>query len=237
MSKRILLEKANFHICNSGVNLSIVHEPFDDDKEEMAWSLYHLVAEIQAFGIPLSVTVPLGSPEMVWWLHHVTGKVLKRMMTSVGKGRHYHLDHPGRIVVEDGNEREFAFKYDGELREVTTHNHVQFSSEPGNQVKMAIGSAAAEMGDDESVEALKISLLAFGDEYRRQFVEAVTEEELRLARADLLGKQGSFTKIIRTLSSVPAHRKQEMGELINGVRGEVEMSFDARLREIHGLCK
>lgn len=236
MSKRILLEKANFHICNSGVNLSIVYEPSEHDKEEMAWSLYHLEAEILAFGIPLSVTVPLGSPEMVWWLHHVTGKVLKRMMSAVGKGRHYHLDHPGRIVVDDSKECDFAFKYDGEVREVTTHNHVQYSGDP-NQVKLAIGSAAAEMGDDKDVEALKISLLAFGDEYRRRFVEAITEEELRIVRADLLGKDGSFTKIIRTMSSVPAHRKREMGELINGVRGEVEMSFDARLREIHGLCR
>ena len=53
-------------------------------------------------------------------------------------------------------------------------------------------------------------------------------------RHDLLGRSGRLTAILRRLSGVPAGERPAIGQLANGVRGELEQSIADRLGELGG---
>ena len=84
----------------------------------------------------------------------------------------------------------------------------------------------------DPIQEIETGLLAVGDEYRQRFAAAQTEHDLRNVRADILGKKGALTRVLRAMGAVPADRKREMGERVNAARAEVEAAFDKRLSEI-----
>lgn len=75
-------------------------------------------------------------------------------------------------------------------------------------------------------------LSVLGDSFRQRFSQAATEQELRNARAELLGKKGDLTALLKLLPSVAAEQRRDIGERVNSVRREVEASFEARLAEL-----
>ena len=84
----------------------------------------------------------------------------------------------------------------------------------------------------DPVKDIEAGLLAVGDEYRTRFSSAANEHDLRFIRADILGKKGALTRVLRAMSAVPTERKREMGEKVNAARAEVETAFESRLGEI-----
>ena len=85
---------------------------------------------------------------------------------------------------------------------------------------------------NDPIAEIEAGLLAVGDEYRERFAAAQSEHELRNVRADILGKKGALTRVLRAMGAVPADRKREMGERTNAARAGVESAFEKRLSEI-----
>ncbi|MEN9578730.1 MAG: hypothetical protein RJA70_1739 [Pseudomonadota bacterium] len=75
-------------------------------------------------------------------------------------------------------------------------------------------------------------LSALGESFRSRFAAAATEQELRNARAELLGKKGELTGLLKLLPAVPAEQRRDIGERTNTARRDVEASFEARLAEL-----
>ena len=84
---------------------------------------------------------------------------------------------------------------------------------------------------------IEADLAAFGPRARSAFEAAATEQELRNARAEILGKKGELTRILRSLGQAPADKRRELGERVNGVRAEVESAFEARLSALLGALR
>jgi phenylalanyl-tRNA synthetase alpha chain len=84
---------------------------------------------------------------------------------------------------------------------------------------------------------IEADLAAFGPRARAAFEAAATEQELRNARAEILGKKGKLTEILRSLGQAPADKRREYGERVNGVRSEVESAFEARLSALLGALR
>ena len=84
----------------------------------------------------------------------------------------------------------------------------------------------------DPIKEIEDGLLAVGDEYRARFAAAATEHDLRFVRADILGKKGALTRVLRAMGAVPTERKRELGERVNAARTEVEAAFETRLAEI-----
>ncbi len=80
----------------------------------------------------------------------------------------------------------------------------------------------------DAVEALSAGLAALGRQFHEQFEAAPDEAALRALRASVLGKKGELTSLLKLLAQVPPERRKEMGELVNGVKQEVEARFEAR---------
>jgi phenylalanyl-tRNA synthetase alpha chain len=75
-------------------------------------------------------------------------------------------------------------------------------------------------------------LAALGGQFRERFARAASEQELRVVRADVLGKKGALTGILKLMGSVPADQRRQLGERANGVKGEVEAAYNERLAEL-----
>jgi phenylalanyl-tRNA synthetase alpha chain len=80
-------------------------------------------------------------------------------------------------------------------------------------------------------------LAALGREFEAQFAAASNEQALRQARAQLLGKSGELTKILKLMPAVPADARREVGERVNAVRTAVEAAFEARLDAINQAAR
>ncbi|HEY3497774.1 MAG TPA: phenylalanine--tRNA ligase subunit alpha, partial [Polyangiaceae bacterium] len=64
---------------------------------------------------------------------------------------------------------------------------------------------------------------------RARFESALTEPELRALRAEILGKKGELTAVLRTLGQLPPEQRKALGEQVNAAKGSVEAAFEARL--------
>lgn len=84
----------------------------------------------------------------------------------------------------------------------------------------------------EAASEIETGLAALGERYRSEFAAAATEQALRAARADLLGKSGQLTALLKLLGKVPADQRPACGDRLNAVRREVEAEFEARLAAI-----
>ncbi len=75
-------------------------------------------------------------------------------------------------------------------------------------------------------------LAALSQQYSAEFTAAVTEQELREARARLLGKKGALTSVLKQMAGLPPEQRREMGERANNLKREVEAAFEERLRTL-----
>jgi len=72
---------------------------------------------------------------------------------------------------------------------------------------------------------------------RDQFASAPNEPELRAIKAQVLGKKGELTSVLRRLGEVPPAERKAMGERVNGVKADVERAFEERLVELHRAAR
>ena len=79
---------------------------------------------------------------------------------------------------------------------------------------------------------IEASLAGLGERCRQAFAGCTTEHDLRAARAQLLGKKGELTAVLRRMGEVPAEQRRSLGETVNRLKQEVEDAFAARLGEI-----
>jgi phenylalanyl-tRNA synthetase alpha chain len=80
--------------------------------------------------------------------------------------------------------------------------------------------------------SIEAGLSALSERYRERFAAALDEQTLRGARADVLGKKGELTGLLRGMKDVAPERRKEVGEQVNRVRGEIEQMFTGRLEEL-----
>lgn len=80
-------------------------------------------------------------------------------------------------------------------------------------------------------------LAALGREFEAQFIAATNEQALRQARAQLLGKSGELTKILKLMPQVAAEARREVGERVNAVRAAVEAAFEQRLLALNQAAR
>jgi phenylalanyl-tRNA synthetase alpha chain len=67
---------------------------------------------------------------------------------------------------------------------------------------------------------------------RERFAASGNEQDLRAARAEVLGKKGELTSLLRGLGQLPPEARKSVGEQVNAVRDQVEKAFEARLLEL-----
>ncbi|HMA93689.1 MAG TPA: phenylalanine--tRNA ligase subunit alpha [Polyangiaceae bacterium] len=79
---------------------------------------------------------------------------------------------------------------------------------------------------------VETGLREFGVEYRERFAAATTEQSLRLVRAEILGKKGTLTRVLRVMGNLPPAERPRVGERVNLARAEVESAFSAKLEEL-----
>lgn len=85
------------------------------------------------------------------------------------------------------------------------------------------------MADSPDIQA---GLALLEERSRQRFAEAADEPTLRAARAEVLGKKGELTALLRGMSAVPAEQRKAVGERVNSARLNVEAAFEARLGEL-----
>jgi phenylalanyl-tRNA synthetase alpha chain len=89
----------------------------------------------------------------------------------------------------------------------------------------------------DPVREVEARLAALQERAVARFAAAATEPDLRGERAELLGKKGELTAVLRSLGTVPAEHRREMGERANAVREAVERAFESRLQQILGAAR
>jgi phenylalanyl-tRNA synthetase alpha chain len=75
-------------------------------------------------------------------------------------------------------------------------------------------------------------LARLGERFRERFAAAGSEQDLRNAKAEVLGKKGELTSLLKLMGKVSADERRAIGERVNAVKADVETAFDARLAEI-----
>jgi phenylalanyl-tRNA synthetase alpha chain len=70
-----------------------------------------------------------------------------------------------------------------------------------------------------------------------RFERAGDEQALRNARAEVLGKKGELTALLRGMKDVPADQRKQVGERVNSVRNQLEDAFKERLLELKRVSR
>jgi phenylalanyl-tRNA synthetase alpha chain len=83
-----------------------------------------------------------------------------------------------------------------------------------------------------SAGGIEAGLVELAERCRAEFGRAQNEQDLRAARAAVLGKKGELTSLLRGLGQVPPEHRKSLGERVNSVKEEVEAVFEARLRAL-----
>jgi phenylalanyl-tRNA synthetase alpha chain len=84
----------------------------------------------------------------------------------------------------------------------------------------------------DPLDAIESGLAEVGVEYRARFAAATSEPSLRAVRAEILGKKGTLTRVLRAMGQVPPSERPRVGERVNEIRSEVDAAFETRLSEI-----
>jgi phenylalanyl-tRNA synthetase alpha chain len=84
----------------------------------------------------------------------------------------------------------------------------------------------------EAVTDISHGLAALSDRVRAAFAVAGNEQDLRAAKAQVLGKKGELTAVLKRLGEVPPADRKAIGERVNGVKVDVEGAFETRLAEL-----
>src|SRR5690606_16352873 len=80
--------------------------------------------------------------------------------------------------------------------------------------------------------SIEAGLSALTERYRQRFGEVGDEQALRAIRAEVLGKKGELTGLLRGMKDVPPEQRKSVGERVNRVRAEIESLFEARLQAL-----
>jgi len=84
---------------------------------------------------------------------------------------------------------------------------------------------------DAAIE-IESGLSALGERYRDEFARATSEQQLRDARAAVLGKKGELTNVLKLMGKVSPDQRKHFGERVNTVKLEVEQAFEERLQQL-----
>ncbi len=84
----------------------------------------------------------------------------------------------------------------------------------------------------DPAQEIEAGLARLGDRFKEAFARADSEPALRNAKAEMLGKKGELTAILRQMGKVAAEQRKAIGEQVNAVKQTVEAAFDARLAEL-----
>ncbi len=84
----------------------------------------------------------------------------------------------------------------------------------------------------DPVTEIEQGLQAFGRSFVERFAAAPDEATLRQAKADVLGKKGELTGLLKRMSAVPPAQRKAVGERVNEVKAAVEAAFATRLGEL-----
>ena len=87
------------------------------------------------------------------------------------------------------------------------------------------------------VADIESNLRGLSERLREAFAGATTERDLRALRAQVLGKKGELTTVLRRLGEVPPAERKAVGERVNGAKVAIERAFEARLVEIHRAAR
>jgi phenylalanyl-tRNA synthetase alpha chain len=83
-----------------------------------------------------------------------------------------------------------------------------------------------------AAQEIEAGLGALGVRFRERFAKAPDEATLRAAKAEVLGKKGELTALLKQLGQVSPDERRDIGLKVNAVKTDVEARFDARLREL-----
>lgn len=116
-TKTTTIEAAGFHLGNGGLNLSVTEHEYEyelnEDSPSRTLTSYMMGVSLNHHGAEVHFEFPLGSLEVVGWLHEMTGRLVKRMATKNRGGRNYTFDYVkhGSATVEDGKEVDYSFRW------------------------------------------------------------------------------------------------------------------------------
>ncbi len=82
------------------------------------------------------------------------------------------------------------------------------------------------------MSSLDAELDSFGESSKAAFRDATSEQLLRDAKAEVLGKKGRLTEILKGVGKLPPEERRTVGERVNAAKAAVEAAFDARLAEL-----
>ncbi|HZN23676.1 MAG TPA: phenylalanine--tRNA ligase subunit alpha [Burkholderiales bacterium] len=86
---------------------------------------------------------------------------------------------------------------------------------------------------DDAVRAIEDGLEALGTRYRDAFGAASSEQALRDAYAQILGKKkGELTRVMALMRDVPNSERPRVGARVNDFKQAVEKAFDERLKAL-----
>jgi phenylalanyl-tRNA synthetase alpha chain len=89
----------------------------------------------------------------------------------------------------------------------------------------------------DPTQDIDAGLAALRVRFRERFAAATAEQDLRNERAELLGKKGELTQLLRNMGAVPADQRRAVGERVNALRDEVEQGFEQRLNELKNQAR
>jgi len=69
--------------------------------------------------------------------------------------------------------------------------------------------------------------------FQAQLAEESDEVRLRALKAELLGKKGELTAVLRGMAEVPPEERKTVGEAVNAARAAIETAFAERLAALH----
>ena len=75
------------------------------------------------------------------------------------------------------------------------------------------------------------------EEVKAQLKDADTPESADEVRVKILGKKGKLTEILRSMGTLGAEERKEMGKLANEVRGEIEALLENKKTELKEIQK
>ena len=75
-------------------------------------------------------------------------------------------------------------------------------------------------------------LMTILEEAKKQLSEAASPEMAEEIRVKVLGKKGKLTEILRSMGSLGAEERKEVGKRANEVRGEIENLLDEKMTEL-----
>lgn len=80
-------------------------------------------------------------------------------------------------------------------------------------------------------------LEALGERFRAEFAAAENEQALRQVRADVLGKKGELTRLLKLMAGVPGEQRRAIGEQVNTAKRQVEEAFEQRLAALERAAR